>query len=387
MVTLRANDERYSTSIMLAADGIAAQLFRKKPYALVHRLALMMAGVTAEQPPDKKLCSNGGIAKKIGTHDGTFHCDEVLACYMLQQLDQYKNATIIRTRDPAVLAECDIVVDVGGVYDPEKNLFDHHQRSFNETMKSVCGKKWSTKLSSAGLIYCHFGKNVLKTFLGKYKDDESVVTCIYDKIYENFVEEIDAIDNGVDQFDGVPKYHISTNLSTRVGHCNPSWNDEKPNEMECFKKAVKIVEENFQTKVHHFLHVWLPARSIVQDALISRCDIDPSGEIILLRQSCPWKEHLFELEDTEKIVKPIKYVVYGDKSGKWRIQCVPAGRNTFENRLSIVQEWRGLRDEELSKKSGIPDCVFVHATGFIGGNKTQKGVLDMARRCLAQTLS
>jgi len=49
-----------------------------------------------------------------------------------------------------------------------------------------------------------------------------------------------------------------------------------------------------------------------------------------------------------------------------------------------MPEWRGLRDEELSKKSGIPGCIFVHATGFIGGNKTEEGVLEMARRCLGQ---
>lgn len=26
----------------------------------------------------------------IGTHDGTFHCDEALACYLLKRLPQYK---------------------------------------------------------------------------------------------------------------------------------------------------------------------------------------------------------------------------------------------------------------------------------------------------------
>ena len=33
---------------------------------------------------------------KIGTHNGTFHCDEVLACFMLKQLPQYKDAEIVR---------------------------------------------------------------------------------------------------------------------------------------------------------------------------------------------------------------------------------------------------------------------------------------------------
>lgn len=51
-------------------------------------------------------------------------------------------------------------------------------------------------------------------------------------------------------------------------------------------------------------------------------------------------------------------------------------------RLSLLEEWRGVRDEELSSKSGIPGCVFVHASGFIGGNETYKGALEMARRTL-----
>jgi len=33
---------------------------------------------------------------KIGTHSGKFHCDEVLAVYLLKQLPQYKHAEVIR---------------------------------------------------------------------------------------------------------------------------------------------------------------------------------------------------------------------------------------------------------------------------------------------------
>jgi len=32
----------------------------------------------------------------IGTHNGSFHCDEVLACFMLTSLPEYKEADIIR---------------------------------------------------------------------------------------------------------------------------------------------------------------------------------------------------------------------------------------------------------------------------------------------------
>lgn len=54
----------------------------------------------------------------------------------------------------------------------------------------------------------------------------------------------------------------------------------------------------------------------------------------------------------------------------------------FFFRLGIREEWRGVRDEELSKLSGIPGCIFVHASGFIGGNETYEGVLEMARQSL-----
>lgn len=49
-----------------------------------------------------------------------------------------QDAEIIRTRDPAELAECDIVVDVGGEFDPKRHLYDHHQRyEFPVTMTQI----------------------------------------------------------------------------------------------------------------------------------------------------------------------------------------------------------------------------------------------------------
>ncbi len=69
------------------------------------------------------------IGISIGTHDGKFHCDEALACYMLRRLPEYSNASVIRTRNPNILDKCVVVVDVGGVYDPSSHRYDHHQRS------------------------------------------------------------------------------------------------------------------------------------------------------------------------------------------------------------------------------------------------------------------
>lgn len=82
-------------------------------------------------------------------YSGRFHADDVLACFLLRRLPEFQSATIVRSRDPAVLEQCDILVDVGAVYDPAKFRFDHHQRSFAETL----GRAYKTKLSSAGLVY------------------------------------------------------------------------------------------------------------------------------------------------------------------------------------------------------------------------------------------
>jgi len=75
-------------------------------------------------------------------------------------------------------------------------------------------------------------------------------------------------------------------------------------------------------------------------------------------------------------------MLFGDQNGTWRVQCMSKNTSSFTNRLSLPEEWRGLRDEELSRVAQIEGCVFVHASGFIGGNLTKAGVLQMARKSL-----
>ena len=72
-------------------------------------------------------------------------------------------------------------------------------------MHSLCADhKWQTKLSSAGLIYHHFGKQVVSQLLGS-KVEDKVTGVIYNKVYEMFMEEIDAVDNGINQTDEKPR--------------------------------------------------------------------------------------------------------------------------------------------------------------------------------------
>nr|XP_019580025.1 PREDICTED: UPF0160 protein MYG1, mitochondrial isoform X2 [Rhinolophus sinicus] len=337
-------------------------------------------------PPSKRPRSRFMAPPRIGTHNGTFHCDEALACALLRLLPQYRDAEIVRTRDPKTLATCDIVVDVGGEYDPQRHRYDHHQRSFTETMSSLSpGKPWQTKLSSAGLIYLHFGHKLLAQLLGTNEED-SMVGTLYDKMYENFVEEVDAVDNGISQWEeGEPRYALTTTLSARVARLNPTWNQPDQDTEAGFKRAMDLVREEFLQRLDFYQHSWLPARTLVEEALAQRFQVDPSGEIIeLAKGGCPWKEHLYQLESGLSPPATIIFVIYTDQAGQWRVQCVPKELHSFQSRLPLPEPWRGLRDEALDRVSGIPGCVFVHASGFIGGHCTREGALSLARATLAQ---
>lgn len=309
----------------------------------------------------------------IGTHDGSFHCDEALACGMLKLLPTYADSVIVRSRNPTILGECDIVVDVGAVYSQAENRFDHHQRGFTE----VLGEGYNTKLSSAGLVYKHFGKDILREILPSSSPD--LIDVCYKRLYENFIEHIDAIDNGISVCDGSPRYMVSTTLSSRVGHLNPAWNEPTTTELysERFVQAMVMTCSEFVAAAQRISDIWWPARSIVRAAIDERFSSHPSGSIIVFTQYCPWKDHLHELEQ-ELGIDPIIYALYPDAGGSWRIQAVPVESESFSSRKQLPVDWCGLRDAELSAKTGIEGGIFIHANGFIGAHQTKEGAMAMA---------
>ncbi|CAE6503879.1 unnamed protein product [Rhizoctonia solani] len=319
----------------------------------------------SEESASKRL-RTAGPSRVIGTHNGTFHCDEALAVFLLRQTKEYAEASVTRTRDPKILETCDIVVDVGAVYDPEKLLFDHHQRGFTE----VFGNGFKTKLSSAGLIYKHFGPEIIANQLQLAPADAKVQE-LWLKLYGDFIEAIDGIDNGVRQYpsDVPPVYRNRTDLSSRVGHLNPRWNESADfDEVDArFQRASELTGTEFLGRLDYLANAWWPARGLVSNAIEARTQIDPTGRIILLEQFAPWKEHIFELESSLNISEEQKaiYVIYQD--GTWRIQAVPVSPDSFESRKALPEAWRGIRDAQLDEITGIPGGIFVHATGFIGG--------------------
>lgn len=59
------------------------------------------------------------------------------------------------------------------------------------------------------------------------------------------------------------------------------------------------------------------------------------------------------------------YVLYEDQSKSWRVQAVPVKAGAFENRKALPEPWRGLRDDELAKCSGIEGTVFTRALLYL----------------------
>jgi len=330
--------------------------------------------------------------KVIGTHSGSFQADEAMGVWMLRQLPEYRNSKVVRSRDPKVLEPLDIVIDVGGVYDHKALRYDHHQRGYDERFDE--GKEGTegrcTKLSASGLVYRHYGKDVIRAYYPSLSDEH--MGLAYTKLYNSLLEALDAVDTGVEMApEGVDlNYKDNTGLPIRVGRLNPRWNEkeangESPDPDARFEEASNLCGQDFLSVMTKIVESDIPARGIVEQALLKRKETDPSGEIIHFPSGgLPWKGHLYDLEKEHKVDPLIKFVLYTDQGGMWRVQAVTVEGTLFENRLSLPEEWRGVRDESLAEVTKIPGSRFVHANGFIGGNDTLEGALEMAKASLSR---
>jgi len=335
----------------------------------------------------------------IGTHNGAFHADEALAVYMLRLLPDYENSQLIRTRNPALLSTCHTVVDVGGEYNAAANRYDHHQNTFNTTFPNR-----PTKLSSAGLVYMHFGKKIIAQHL-KVDENADKVSIIWNKIYEALIEAVDANDNGIAVYDsdsikaaGLEKKFSDGgfSLASMVSRLNPKWNDPKPSdpaeaqkyEDDKFLIASAKMGEQFSLDLDYYTKSWLPARDIVYAAYAKRMEYDAEGRIMVFNgQSVPWKDHLFSLEAQQGGDSNTLYVLYPEKStpdSNWRIQCVPdESKGSFGNRKDLPKAWKGLREAELDAITGVPGGVFIHAGVWMGAHRTFEGAKALALKSLA----
>lgn len=242
---------------------------------------------------------------------------------------------------------------------------------------------------------------MIKQLYPKISDD--CLESAYVRLYDKFMESIDAVDNGIEPYSDAPLYRDNSTLSRRVARMNRRWNepfisaditDDDDSNLR-FEKASNMAGAEFQEMLTSIIESEIPAECAVKDALQKRFDVCATGEVIRLVQGgLPWQSCLYSLEEEEGLSdttnmssngRLIKFVLYEDQARMWRIQAVTEQGKSFVNRVSLPEEWRGLRDNELVNACQIPGSRFVHASGFIGGNDSYSGVLEMARVALMKS--
>lgn len=303
--------------------------------------------------------------KKLVTHDGAFHYDEILATAMLMKI--IPDAEVVRTRDPGIIEQGDIVYDVGGIFDPAKNRFDHHQRTFSESFSP----KHTTKLSSAGLVYKYFCDKLFGEF--GFGPAHMLYEEVKVKIYEEFIQYADALDNGDSIFGEI----VPRTLPSLVAGFNvyASENEEMLQKMQRdnFNKALEIVDIDLTNYLNRILKDYVSGYMQVYEEMK-----DLAGDIYVTSYRVS-SDLIFSVD--AKLGKNVKYVIFKNKAD-YRVLALPIKRGSFATRVPLLREWCGLRDEDLSKKAGIDGCTFVHATGFTGGNRTLEGAIEMCERSL-----
>ena len=95
-------------------------------------------------------------AVNFGTHNGIFHCDEVVGIAILELAHMnISEKYVVRTRDTEILKNLYLVIDVGG------GEYDHHMSNFNT--RRPTGEKYA----SAGLVWRTFADEAIKNVMAE----------------------------------------------------------------------------------------------------------------------------------------------------------------------------------------------------------------------------
>jgi len=286
--------------------------------------------------------------KTIVTHNGNFHADDVFSIAVFKIiLPSFK---LIRTRDLELISKADIVLDVGGEYNPEADRFDHHQRG------GAGERENGIPYSSFGLIWQKYGLEVCQG-----KQD------IANAVDAGLVSTIDAIDCG--HVEGVS---TGISLSQTISMFNPTWQEDSHFDT-CFDEAVEFASRVL-TRFIASANGGIRAKAIVAKAIENAAD----PRVIVLEKYTPWKKTVFNLSEEAL------YVVYPSQTGQWRIQAVPVELGSFENRKSLPKPWAGLSGEELQEVTGIDDAMFCHNGLFIAGAESFESTMNMAAIALKE---
>lgn len=286
----------------------------------------------------------------VTTHDGRYHADDLFATATLRLM--LGKLRVVRTRDPKIISEAKYVVDVGGVYDTEKNRFDHHQ-------KGGAGEREN------GIPYASFGL-VWKTYGEKISGSKEVA----ERVDARLVAPIDADDNG---------FSLSKNEGPAVPYTlqgviyafRPTWKEDSTMYDQSFSRLLRLAEKVIEREVV-IARDALEAESIVMKAYYSSAD----KRVVELDSNYPYQETL------TKYSEPLYVILPRQDGSVWKVETVRVNTFGFENRKSFPAEWAGLRDEDLARVSGVQDAMFCHNGRFLCVAKSKQGALALAKRAL-----
>ena len=287
--------------------------------------------------------------KTLGTHNGKFHADDVMATAILRLL--LGNIKVIRTRDENILRKLDFV------YDISFGEFDHHQ--LNKEIREN-----NIPYAACGLVWREFGSRVIQKFNSKF--DENDIMTIFDYVERNLVQGIDATDNGID----IKSEIKVTSISDVIQSFNPTWdsNDSKDN---AFEEATLFATEVIKRIIFRQVSV-INAKLVVNDAFQNR----NTNEIMILKKGCPWLQLLYKIDLDNEVLFVISP---GDNNEEYKIQTVKKAVDTFEARKDILVSIRGKSSEEINSIIKIDDAIFCHSAGFIAATRSVEGALKIAR--------
>ncbi len=271
--------------------------------------------------------NEGIIPRSFGTHDGSFHADEVTASAILLLFDLIDKDKIHRTRDPLVLSRCEFVCDVGGIYDPAAKRFDHHQIEY------------TGQLSSAGMV--------LK-YLREYK---IIDPDFYDFLNNSLIIGVDAHDNGVAKLE--PGF---CSFSQVVSNFLPiEYDTTSKKHQEAFSRALQFVYDHIFRLRQRYLYT-LSCREKVRKCMAQ------NSLALIFEEALPWMENFFELGGE---IHPALFVVM-PTGMHWKVRGIPPSlRERMRVRKPLPQEWAGLHEEDLRKVTGIDGAIFCHKGRFI----------------------
>ncbi|MBR3324282.1 MYG1 family protein [Candidatus Saccharibacteria bacterium] len=295
------------------------------------------------------------------THTAPHHADEVFATAMLAILFPVE---LYRTRDQAIIDSTNaIVYDVGGEFDPEKKRFDHHQKGFSEIRPD------EITYSSAGLIWREYGVEIVKK-LGENKGvDGEMAAEVVSRVDDALVRGIDARDNGQGEKGD------SMSVSSVISMFNALW-DESEDADACFVKACEIAGMILEREVRVAISSAY-GRKLIADQIKTA-----DGAVLVMdRFIGGWLEEVVTSDDPK--AANLLYAVFPATSGDWNVQAIPPTiEDMMAQRKPFPEGWRGLRDEELVKASGVETAIFCHTAGFFAVAETREDAISLAEKAV-----